>query len=119
MRIWDIDVKLLCNKHLIAQHYEIHCIYNIVTKKRKGFSNHPEVNKWRGHLGQLVQIHQCTVEEMIHRNYNHKSPLSFPQGYYMFQYVAPWQPIDEQIKILRLKGCGCKISSEVDNETRN
>jgi hypothetical protein len=45
MRVWDIPVKDLCNKHLVAQHYEIHCIYSILTKDLKGYRNHPEIKR--------------------------------------------------------------------------
>ncbi len=32
MRVWDIHPKHLCRKHLLAEHRELHGLWNILTK---------------------------------------------------------------------------------------
>lgn len=42
MRIWDIQPKYLCRKHLLAEHRELHGLWNILTKHKAkgGYSRH-------------------------------------------------------------------------------
>ena len=108
MRIWDIPVQQLCNKHLIAQHFEIHCIYSILTEGKRGFYNHPEVKRWLKHLGALILVHDRTVIEMIQRGFNHYTPLSKYTAY-NYDYPKLWQSVELQKELLREKGCSCQI----------
>jgi hypothetical protein len=75
MRIWDISPKCLCRKHLIAEHGELHSLWSIILNKKKGFSKHPETNRWRGKLKALYNRHEKLVKEMKRRGYKHNSPL--------------------------------------------
>lgn len=110
MRVWDIDVRLLCNKHLVAQHNEIHAIYSIITHNKHGFASHPEVMRWRNCTGQLISRHNDTADEMLNRGMNHRSPIVFTVYDIMNMHVLTlWQTIDQQIAILRQKGCRCRI----------
>lgn len=114
MRVWDIPVEYLCNEHLIAQHHEIHCIYNIITKGLKGFAHHPETMRWRGHLPALVHKHWETFFEMLERGINHNKILDSVDTCPIVgiaPYPVPWQPIDKQLEILRSKGCGCNLET--------
>lgn len=111
MRVWDIPVSCLCNKHLLAQHNEIHAIYSIITNNKTGFAKHPEVMRWRGHIDALVIKHVYTTEEMIARRMNANSPLGAILDFNT-EWPEPWQPVAEQLKILRGKaniihGCDC------------
>ena len=105
MRVWDIPVENLCNKHLVAQHYEIHCIYSILTKDLKGYRNHPEIKRWDGYIGSLVKVHNLTSKEMTNRGFNHKTDL--PE-YALCEYPESYQSIEVQKELLRNKGCKCK-----------
>lgn len=108
MRVWDIPVGQLCDKHLIAQHHEIHCIYNIITKNLKGFAHHPEVMRWRTNLDALEWKHDGTVDEMLRRGFNHNSPLHVTYDKFTYQvYVDLWQPVEIQRQLLLAKNCGC------------
>jgi hypothetical protein len=107
MRVWDIPVNKLCDKHLIAQHHEIHCIYSIIMNDKKGFFNHPEVNRWKGRIGSLEVVHEDTVKEMLVRGFNHKSPLDIQYGWGF--YPESWQSVEDQIALLKFKGCACKV----------
>ena len=105
MRVWDIPVQQLCRKHLMAQHYEIHTIYTVITDSRKGYSKHPEVIRWISNIPALVDIHNKTANEMICRGYNHRSPL--PQYAVFGPQTSLVNTIEEQINILHNKGCEC------------
>lgn len=71
--MWMIDPKLMCNKHLIGEHGELH---KFLSSFRKGHKVH-------GRFNPVIQIqfqnylkrHDQIAEEMINRNINHKSPL--------------------------------------------
>lgn len=76
MRMWMIDPKLLCNKHLMGEHFEIH-------KHRHNFVKGHSV---KGRLNPIVQIepismeerHNSLVLEIKDRGMNHKSPYEQP-----------------------------------------
>ena len=68
-----MPVKVLDKKRLIAEHYNIHEIFkNIQSSKNL---NDPEVLRFINHIGMLVDRHNAQIDEMFHRNVNHKSPL--------------------------------------------
>lgn len=118
MRVWDLPVTCLCNKHLLAQHNEIHAIYSIIINKKNGFSNHPEVNRWRKHIPALFLIHTTTAVEMVKRGYKHNSRLFISDG---IKYPEQWQTKKEQIDILKQKShkiiaCDCYDKIMGDNK---
>ena len=75
MRIWDISPSRLCRNHLLGEHRELHAVWNVLTKKKKGYSHHPETLRWKGKLKALYARHERLVKEMKRRGYNHVSPL--------------------------------------------
>lgn len=110
MRVWDIPPKQLCKDHLLGEHREVHAIWTVIIKKKKGYSKHPETKRWVGKLSALFQRHEKLVVEMKDRGYSHNSPLekSLAKGQTVQkEYV---NTIPEQIKILKNKNCECKIS---------
>ena len=76
MRMWGIDPILLCQKHLIGEHGEIH-------KHRHNFIKKHKIAK---RISPIVQIepenmqkrHDELVLEMLKRGYNHNSPYEQP-----------------------------------------
>lgn len=76
MRMWMIDPKLLCNKHLLGEHGEIH-------KHRHNFVKGHSI---AGRIFPIVQIepasmqsrHDALVCEMTIRGMNHNSPYEQP-----------------------------------------
>jgi len=109
MRIWDIPVEKLCRNHLLGEHLELHAIWSILTKNKKGYSRHPETLRWRGKLKALYLRHQAQVKEISARGWHHKSDLNVK--------LAKGKRIQndfvdlpkEQIKILKSKKCQCII----------
>lgn len=73
MRMWMINPKLLCDKHLLGEHGEMH---KFIPTFRKGY----RVDK---RFSPVVQIqfkgyherHEALAMEMLDRGMNHKSPL--------------------------------------------
>ena len=114
MRIWDIKPERLCRKHLLGEHRELHAIWSILTKNKKGYSRHPETLRWKGKLRALYKRHGLLVNEFERRRYKHRSELekryakgSFRQGVFINTYR-------EQLDILRRKKCDCKVGNNKD-----
>lgn len=72
MRMWLVDVKTMCDKHLLGEHNECHILAGCVrlNKKITGFLRNKLVDPQR-----VVSRHDELVEEMLWRGFNHKSPL--------------------------------------------
>jgi hypothetical protein len=107
MRIWDISPQKLCRNHLLAEHRELHAIWNIITEKRKGYSKHPETLRWKGKLKALYLRHERLAKEMKKRNYNHKSPLSRKLATGKARQDTYIDSPKTQFRILRNKKCKC------------
>lgn len=107
MRVWDIDPSLLCRNHLLGEHREIHAIYAIIVYSKKGYSNHPETNRWRNHLWALYLRHEKVAEEMKRRGWNHHSNLGLIKDNQHQNKLI--NTIEEQVEILKNKKCKCKI----------
>ena len=80
MRMWMINPKLMCRKHLLGEHNEIH-------KHRHNFIKHHSIKKRIG-LGQIEPKsmktrHDELANEMINRGYNHNSPYDMPDISYL------------------------------------
>jgi hypothetical protein len=72
MRMWMLPPEILCRKHLLGEHNEIH---KFVGHFNKGKS----INGWirRGYIAihRLQERHDELAAEMLRRGYNHQSPL--------------------------------------------
>lgn len=110
MRIWDVEPSILCRSHLLGEHRELHAIWSIITKDKRGYSRHPETLRWRGCLSALYRRHESLVKEMETRGYNHGSPLDKKQAKGDAIQCRLIDSIKEQERILREKGCDCRIS---------
>ncbi|MCK9296079.1 MAG: hypothetical protein M0P70_13455 [Desulfobulbaceae bacterium] len=75
MRIWDIDPGYLNRQSLLGEHRELHAIFVVLTRNRKGYAAHPETRRWKDHLAALAKRHDLLVAEMRLRGYKHHSPL--------------------------------------------
>lgn len=79
--MWGINPKLLCDKHLIGEHGEIH-------KHRHNFVKKHSIAK---RISPVVQIepqnmetrHNQLVIEMLARGFNHNSPYELPDLSYL------------------------------------
>ncbi len=78
MRMWMIDPKFLCRKHLLGEHGEIHKFRHNFVKK----------HKMNGRIGQIEphmmeKRHEELVIEMKKRGYKHNSPYKQPNIEYL------------------------------------
>ncbi len=111
MRIWDISPKYLCRKHLLAEHRELHGLWNILTKHegRGGYSRHPETLRWAGKTKALYKRHKMLTEEFARRGYEHRSPLEEKLAKGLISQKAFINTLQEQKTILKNKPCDCLL----------
>ena len=106
MRMWMINPKQMCNKHLLGEHGELHKFLHNWVKKHKidgriaGNAIEPISYKTR---------HDELAEEMINRGMNHKSPIEQPD----FSYLSVEQQlfrvnIDDSHQLLCERCVQCK-----------
>ena len=72
MRMWGVDPKLMCRKHLLGEHVEMHMFAGTILADRslKGF-----LSKGLLETHSLRKRHRFLVREMKRRGYNHRSEL--------------------------------------------
>lgn len=109
MRVWDVDPKVLCRKHLLGEHRELHGLWNILTKHggTGGYSQHPETKRWHGKLKALYLRHEKLVAEMQRRGYNHHSNLDKKLATGSAVQNAFINTLAEQRMLLKAKPCAC------------
>jgi hypothetical protein len=78
MRMWIINPELLCRKHLLGEHGELH----------KFLSSWKRKVSIKGRKGQMEPAHYKNrhdelAREMINRGYTHGSPLESPDFSYL------------------------------------
>jgi hypothetical protein len=109
MRIWDIKPKKLCRNHLLGEHRELHAIWSILTKGKKGYSRHPETLRWKGKLKALYKRHSELALEMQSRCYDHRSILDKSKATGKARQDTLITDLKSQIKLIKLKKCGCGV----------
>ena len=107
MRIWDLPPNLLCRKHLLGEHRELHAIWTILTTDKKGYRKHPETKRWEGKLAALYKRHEDEVRAMAERHYTHASPLDKRLAVGEATQNEMVHTIEEQITLLKNKQCDC------------
>ncbi|NTW26755.1 MAG: pyrimidine dimer DNA glycosylase [Candidatus Moranbacteria bacterium] len=111
MRVWDIDPKKLCQKHLVAEHRELHGLWNILTKHggKGGYSKHPETLRWVGKNRALFERHETLIREFVIRGYKHHTPLDkkLATGKKVQDFFINTQ--EEQEMLLKNKDCKCLL----------
>jgi hypothetical protein len=72
MRMWMVDVRVLCRQHLLAEHLELHMFLGSINKEvhLDGYFNNDLFEPGSMHIR-----HDDLVMEMRKRGYNHKTPL--------------------------------------------
>ena len=107
-RIWDIPVYLICDKHLLAEHHELHSIWNAITTGTDCYASPEEVDRWRGCLRGLVMRHGEEAAELEKRGYEHQSWLPLHRvrlgSFSPKKLITPYQ---RQAQLLARKNCGC------------
>lgn len=107
MRIWDLEPRELCDRHLLGEHRELHAVWTVITEGRRGYAKHPEVMRWRGRLAALYARHEAEVKEMARRGFRHQSPLDRRRATGGRRQSELVDPVDEQRARLAERDCGC------------
>jgi hypothetical protein len=110
MRVWDVSPTKLCRQHLLGEHREVHAIWGVLTKSKRGYSRHPETLRWKGKLKALYLRHEALSMEMARRGYRHSSPLPRHLATGRDRQDELLNSVEEQIRILKNKGCACDLS---------
>ena len=71
MRMWMVDVRLLCRKHLMGEHVENHMFVTTI-EQNKSVQGYMDKNLLE--VSALEDRHRELAEEIVRRGYNHKSP---------------------------------------------
>ncbi len=74
MRMWNVDPKLLCRKHLLGEHVETHMFAGTI---KKGIKYNGYIKNKLLEIHNLKKRHDIIAEEMVRRGYNHRTPLNF------------------------------------------
>jgi hypothetical protein len=111
MRIWDIEPKYLCRKHLLGEHRELHGLWNILTihDGKGGYSHHPETIRWIGKTSALFNRHEMLVKEFHYRGYKHHTELNKKLAKGKRSQTMFINTISEQKIILNKKPCDCLL----------
>jgi hypothetical protein len=109
LRIWDIPPSRLCRNHLLGEHRELHAIWEIISRGKKGYSRHPETLRWKGRLKALFLRHEKLVKEFKKRGYRHYSCLDKSCARGKSRQDQFVDSVKRQVAMLRKKGCGCRV----------
>jgi putative hemolysin len=107
VRIWDLDPRLLCDRHLLGEHRELHAVWSILTNDKTGYARHPETVRWRGRLAALYARHEAEVAEMDRRGFRHASPLDRRVATGAARQTVFVDSREAQLARLAARGCGC------------
>jgi Pyrimidine dimer DNA glycosylase len=118
VRIWDLDVAVLCDRHLLGEHRELHALWTILTSgRRRGYARHPETLRWRGRLADLYVRHEAEVAEMRRRGFRHASPLDARLATGAGEQIELVDSLDAQRDRLASRGCGCAVGGVLPAES--
>jgi len=73
MRMWMIDPKKMCDRHLLGEHGEIHKFRHVFTKKHKIAGRFGQIEP-----AKMEERHNELAQEMLRRGMNHNSPYVQP-----------------------------------------
>ena len=116
MRMWMIDPGILCKKHLLGEHGEIHkhrhCFekqYSIVVRITPVVQIEPE---------SMERRHDEIVKEMLRRGYKHNSPYCQPNLNYLSdecRYAKVNTGISLRDILLRCPKCAIRVIQKCDD----
>lgn len=112
MRVWDqMDPRLLCRQHLLAQWREALGLWSIVAGGKRGYRDHPETGRWIGREPALYLLLNRTRLAMLERGWGPKPlPPRIHDEHQLDSGVLDCPPQwDDQLAVLRSKGCACRV----------
>lgn len=72
MRMWMVNPALMCRRHLLGEHAEIHMLVSCILqgKSIKGYIDRNLVSPW-----DISPRHSLLRDEMVKRGYHHNSDI--------------------------------------------
>ena len=105
MRMWMINPKLLCRKHLLGEHGEIHKHRHNFVKKHNMTGRAGQIDPYA-----MQERHDELALEMEARGYNHNSPYEKPD----VSYLGDMPPVDLVLNIQDLSERCSACRSRID-----
>ena len=75
MRIWGVDPSLMCQRHILGEHREMHALVVMIRLGTKKSQLEAHCRLGQVAIHQIVDRHELLVEEMERRGWNHKTPM--------------------------------------------
>ena len=72
MRMWNVDPKMMCTKHLLGEHVEMHMFVGSIVK---GVSMKGYIQGGLIETQKLLERHNDLAAELERRGFLHQSPL--------------------------------------------
>jgi hypothetical protein len=104
VRIWDLDPALLCDRHLLGEHRELHAVWAILTTGKRGYAHHPE----NAALARPAR-HDAQVSELRRRSFRHASPLDPRLATGAAEQTELVDSVEDQRERLMRRGCDCSV----------
>ena len=72
MRMWNVSPEVMCRKHLLGEHVEMHMFLGALrlNKRLDGYVNSGFVE-----IHNIKRRHDELAEEIVRRGYHHRSPI--------------------------------------------
>ena len=113
MRMWMIRPELMCNKHLLGEHGELH---KFAPSFRKQYSVANRISPVvQIELSSYQSRHDELANEMIRRSMNHNSPIDVPDFSYLpREHYKAEVDVNVSIQDLYTRCDDCKVRIERD-----
>lgn len=85
MRLWCVDTVIMCRKHLLGEHVELHMMIGSI-KKNKNIDGY--LAKGLIDISKIITRHKEIVKEMRARNYSHKSEIDLDDKITVIEYFC-------------------------------
>ena len=113
VRIWDLPARILCNKHLLKEHRDLHHIFTILVEAQRDYLSYPEIKRWKGNLDLLMDRHSGQVKEMLERGFKHNTTMTLnleneKNHHHKMRSLHLIDSIDTQKSLLKSDNCKCK-----------
>ena len=72
MRMWNVNPEMMCRKHLLGEHFEMHMFVGTLLKNK---SLDGYIKKGLVEVHNIEKRHRELAEEMVKRGFHHHSPI--------------------------------------------
>jgi hypothetical protein len=92
MRMWNVSPELMCRKHLLGEHAEMHMFLGVLSlgKRLDGYISSGLVE-----IHNIKRRHDELAQEMVRREYCHNSPINDPSLFARVGFVEAERSYEE------------------------